>query len=85
MSDLFRAEALAARRAVSGPGRLLGRERTGRLWLLLLVLLAVSVVAALVVQVPSYAIPRGAGRSAHHHVVRTGEEPLLLFLWRAAT
>jgi hypothetical protein len=82
-SDLFRAEALAARRAVAGPGRLLPREPLGRWWLLLAGLLAGGLIAAWLVQVPVYSAHVGS----HHHLVyvRTGSEPLLRFLWRQAT
>jgi hypothetical protein len=83
VSDLFRAEALAARRAVAGPGRLLPREPLGRWWLLLAALIAAGVIASWLVRVPVYAVQVGS----HHHLVyvRAGSEPLLRFLWRQAT
>jgi len=82
-TDLFRAEALAARRAAAGPGRLLPREPLGRWWLLLIGLLAAGAIAAWLVQVPVYAAHIGS----HHHLVfvRTGSESLLRFLWRQLT
>ncbi|HEX6489287.1 MAG TPA: hypothetical protein VF137_10530 [Candidatus Dormibacteraeota bacterium] len=79
MSELFRAEALAARRELAGPGRLLGGPRLAALWLALAVMLVGGVVAAAAIQVPVYSV-HAVGR--HHVVVRSGSEPLIRLLWQ---
>ena len=60
MSTVFRPEAIAARREQAGPGRLLGRERLGRLWLVLAVVVAAGLALSLLVRVPGFAV--GAAR-----------------------
>ena len=55
MTELFRAEALAAKRELAGPGRLLRRPPALRLWLLLAVLAAAGLAGSLAVRVDSYA------------------------------
>lgn len=60
MSSVFRPEAIAARREQAGPGRLLGRERLGRLWLVLALAVAAGLALSLLVRVPAFAV--GAAR-----------------------
>ena len=56
MSDVFRSEAVAARREQAGPGRLLGRERLGRLWLAMVAIVAAGLVLSVAIRVPVFAV-----------------------------